>query len=517
MGWNREETWSVTAVAGAALLLLVPLGMVVFPALPDYPAHLASYDLIATGARAPAVAGYYGIEWAFIPNLAGEIVVPALSHVVGLYTAARLFLGAALAMWALGPALVHRALFGRYGVAPVFAAFFACNANLSWGFLNFYFAMGCGLLVIAAWIATAERRSAPILLGFSLLVTAVYFSHLFAAATLLLILGCFEAGEFYRCPGRKDFVRRFGSLAVVFAPALSAYLFLKPRGAESGIAFDLADRALDKLGAAIEFRFDDPSYVLLGLLAVLLATGLWQGWIAMHRRMALPLAALALAALLAPEWALGGWGVDLRLPGVVGALVFASVEFRLERRKQLVLATAALCVLAAETMAQARDWRSYDARASELRAALRQLPPGKRILTVLDGNAIGYGADQPYWHMAELAIIDPGAFTPLMFTTRDQHVIRLRPQVARIAANSAEQGSPPDIDELNDLAAGRIDDDEDIAQVFPYLMKFQCHFDEAVVIHLGGVRSAVPSMLRLRRSGSFFAIYDIVPDSRCGA
>jgi hypothetical protein len=119
--------------------------------------------------------------------------------------------------------------------------------------------------------------------------------------------------------------------------------------------------------------------------------------------------------------------------------------------------------------------------------------------------------------MAELAIIDPGAFTPLMFTTRDQHVIRLRPQVARIAANSAEQGSPPDIDELNDLAAGRIDDDEDIAQVFPYLMKFQCHFDEAVVIHLGGVRSAVPSMLRLRRSGSFFAIYDIVPDSRCGA
>ena len=47
----------------------------------------------------------------------------------------------------------------------------------------------------------------------------------------------------------------------------------------------------------------------------------------------------------------------------------------------------------------------------------RNVPRGARLLTVLDGNAIGERADQPYWHMAEFAILDRGAFTPLLFTT----------------------------------------------------------------------------------------------------
>ena len=64
--------------------------------MPDYPAHLASYHLIATGARSPAVSNFYRIEWAFLPNLAGEIIVPLLSHLVGLDTAAKLFITASV-------------------------------------------------------------------------------------------------------------------------------------------------------------------------------------------------------------------------------------------------------------------------------------------------------------------------------------------------------------------------------------------------------------------------------------
>jgi hypothetical protein len=92
----------------------------------------------------------------------------------------------------------------------------------------------------------------------------------------------------------------------------------------------------------------------------------------------------------------------------------------------------------------------------------------------------------------------------------------LNPAYQAIAAGSAQQGSPPDIDELNDLAASKIDDDEDIRNVFPYLMRFQCHYDEAVVIHLDGPRAAIPPMLKLRHAGSFFSLYDIVPDASCG-
>jgi hypothetical protein len=512
----QEREGFAATIALAALVLALPVWCVSALPMPDYPAHLASYYLIATGASSPAVSSFYRIEWAFLPNLAGEIIVPPLSHLVGLDVAAKLFVTAGIAMWAAGPALIQRAFYGRIGVAPLLASFFAYNANLIWGFLNYYFAMGAAFLVLAAWIATEQRRSWVHLLGFTASVTAIYFAHLFAAATLLLLLGCYELGGVAPIPPAQDALRRFAQLAAVFMPSALAYFFLKPAGGEASIAFNLSDRMIDRLEAAIQISYDNPSFVLLALLMILLAVGLLRGWIVMHHRMIAPLVTLAVAALIAPEWAMGGWGVDLRLPAVLGALLFASVDFRLEQRAIAVLAVACGIVIVSNAAILAKDWRATGLQYGEFRKAALALPAGTRLLTVLDGDAIGYRSDQPYWHMAEFAVIDPGAFTPLLFTTNNQHIVRLRPAYQSIAAVSAQQGSPPDIDELDDLAAGRIDDDEDIANVFPYLMRFQCHYDVAVVIHLGGPRVAIPSMLKLRHAGSFFSLYDILPDASCG-
>jgi hypothetical protein len=51
--------------------------------------------------------------------------------------------------------------------------------------------------------------------------------------------------------------------------------------------------------------------------------------------------------------------------------------------------------------------------------------------------------------------------------------------------------------------------------VFPYLIRFQCHFDTALVVHLGGHRSPVPDMLELEHAGSFFSLYRIRRDEHC--
>ena len=190
----RRPGWSALAIALAAIFTVMPLWCVNSPAMPDYPAHLATYYLIATGAKAPAVAQFYRIEWAFIPNLAGEILVPLLSKLIALETAAKLFIATGIAMWVVGPALIHRALYGRIGTAPILAALFAYNANLMWGFLNYYFAIGLGFLVLAAWIAGGDNRSPLRLAGFALATTVIYFCHLFACATLAVMIGSYEIG-----------------------------------------------------------------------------------------------------------------------------------------------------------------------------------------------------------------------------------------------------------------------------------------------------------------------------------
>jgi hypothetical protein len=519
MRFQWQNDWPAVAVFAAAAILVVPLWYVDAPAMPDYPAHLATFFLISGGAKDPTLAQFYRIEWGFIPNLAAEILVPALGKFVSLAIGVKLFLSAAVAMWVLGPAYVHRLLYGRFGIGSLGASFFAYNANFMWGFLNYYFAAGLAFVVFAAWIANSNRNGPWRLAAFAAAVTIVYFCHVFAAALLGLLIGAYEAASLVeqRNSSPAEVLKRLGAIAVPFLPAAIAFLLLKPAGADGGrFEFNLASTWQDRIDSAILLHFDKPAYYLLVALVLFLAMGVWRRWISFHPRLKILLTALAVLTVFAPEWAMGGWGVDLRLPAVLGVFAFTAVDIRFAPKALGVLAGAMLALLVYSAAALAGNWRYYDARFAEFRAASQSIPRGARIFTVLDGDAMGLASDEPYWHMAEFAIVDRGAFTPLMFATKGQHVVYLKPPFDKWAASNANQGSPPDVSELDDLEAGQIDGDKDIRDVFPYLMYFQCHFDEIVLIHLNGTRSPVPDSLRLRHAGSFFAIYDVAKTDNCG-
>ncbi|HSZ11112.1 MAG TPA: hypothetical protein VK759_02980, partial [Rhizomicrobium sp.] len=497
--WERRGP--AAAIIVAALFFIAPLWCVSSPAMPDFPAHLASYYLIGAGNGASP---FYSLEWAFIPNLAAEIGVPFLAHFMALDAAARLFLSLGVAMWVIGPSLIHRALYGRFGFAPLAAAFFAYNANFMWGFINYYFAAGLSLVVFAAWIATDGRRRPWMIAGFAVAVTVVYFSHIFASCMLVLMMGCFELSGFTQRRDTKDFRRQLISIAIAFMPAAIAFLFLRPHagGDTSRLEFDIVSTFMERVNAMVQWNYDRPALLLLVPLAALLLFAIRRRLVTFHKRMFFVLIAFALGTFLAPEWAMGGWGVELRMPAVFCSLVFASATLHVSPKRAAIAVAVCLAVMAYCAATLAGNWMYYDRRYSEFRTVSATMPHNEKVLTVLDGSAIGMASDQLYWHVGEFGIIDRNAFTQLMFGTAGQHVIRLRKAYRSFAADSAQQGSPPDITELDDLAAGQVDGDTDIRDTFPYLMYYQCHFDQAVVIDLNGTHSPLPTRLKLRHDGS---------------
>ena len=513
---SRGRYWPTAALGLATAFLIAPLWCVQSPGMPDYPAHLASFYLISGGAQ--AASRFYFVHWTLVPNLASELLVPFLAQLMSLEAAAKLFLSVGIAMWVLGPAAIQRALFGRVGLAPLAGAFFAYSANFTWGFFNYYFATGLCFLIFAAWIATAGKRGPFALASFAVMVCVLYVGHLFACALLALMIGCFEISSAWEIArfSPKTLVQRALPVGLIFLPALLAFAILRPAGIDSGqFAFNFDNTIDDRVGAAIQYYFGEPAYLVMGALAIAWLTGLIYGRLRLHPLMKLTVVALAVLTLVSPEWALGGWGVHLRLPAVLGAIMFACVDLRLDKRLSAALGFILVCAIGWAAFNLADNWRDYDRQYSEFRAALRELPRDVKLVTVLDSDAMDDEADQPYWHMAEFAIIDRGGFSQLMFTTKGQHIVQLKPPFDKLAAASAPQGSPPDLSELADLAAGRAEDDPDIDDVFPYLKFFQCHFDEAVIIHGDGVPSEVPNFLTLRHAGSFFSLYDIAPTGAC--
>jgi hypothetical protein len=539
MAWEREwapRHWTGFTLVAAALMLAAPLWSVWAPAMPDYPAHLATFAMIQQGTGT----ALYHLHWSFVPNLASEVLVPLLARLTGVVVATKLFLTAAIFLWVMGPGAIHRALYGRTGIAPLFGSFFAYNANFVWGFFNYYFAAGLSFAVFAGWIATDEERrawrvsgsSGPAkvtnaastserpgrILVFSIAVTALYFCHIFAAASLLLMLIGFEIAQNIRAEESNLalLARRALRVALIYSPAALAFMFLRPRGNEDGsVAFNLADTMLDRFESLMQHAFDASDYVLPLILFGGLALALILRKARLHPAMWITLGLLLLGALGAPEWALGGWAVHLRLPAVFGALLFAAAELRMKPPVRASLAAFALMMIAANAILLTQSWLGYDRHYREFQAALEEIPRASRLLTVLDGNAIGERPDQPYWHLAEFAIPDRGVFTPLLFTTKGQHVVQWNQPYARYAAKTAQQGSPPDIDELEFLARGQMDADAEMKEAVPYLDHFQCHFDIALVVHLDGKRTPVPTMLQLRHAGSFFSLYDIIPGPEC--
>jgi len=511
--WPESYLTGITLIA-AALMLAAPLWCVWAPAMPDYPAHLASFSLIEQGTGN----AFYHLHWAFVPNLAAEVLVPWLAHLTGVVAATKLFITAAIFLWVLGPGAVHRALYGRTGIAPLFGSFFAYNANFTWGFFNYYFSAGLSFAIFAAWVAS-DRRNGPLrLIGFTIAVTLLYFCHVFAAASLALMIAGFEVAQNFRLEDRRfmALARRGLRVAVIYAPAAFAFLFLKPRDpGNDGMIFDLADTMLDRFESLIQHSFDDAAYGLSIALFAGLALAIYLRKARLHPAMWVALGLLLVGAVFAPEWAFGGWAVHLRLPAVFGAMLFASAELPMLPATRTALVALVLMVIAGSAATLAQNWLGYDRQFREFQAALEEVPRGSRMLTVLDGDAIGDRPDQPYWHMAEFAVPERGVFTPLLFTTKGQHVVQLNPPYEKYAAASAQQGSPPDVDELGFLAAGQMDADEDMQEDMPYLNHFQCHFDIAVVVHLDGKRTKVPPMLRLRHAGTFFSFYDILPDRSC--
>jgi hypothetical protein len=293
------------------------------------------------------------------------------------------------------------------------------------------------------------------------------------------------------------------------APIAILFLFFKPSGTDAHLGFHLFTTFRDRFEATVAQTYDHPAYSTFWLTMLFLAIGLWRGWLNFAQSMKFLLVVLAVLTFIAPEEAMGGWGVDLRLPAVLCLMVFATLEVRLPHGWQRLLGAMVMTGVVVHALALAGNWRYYDAQFHEFRAALDGIPRGQRIVTVLDGDAIGKAADQPYWHMAEFAVMDRAAFTPLLFTTRGQHIVQLRPGLEKIAATTAQQGSPPDVTELDDLAAGTPDGDWDIEHVFPYLIRFQCTYDEVVLVHLNPHHSPVSDVLSVRHVGSFFTIYNI--------
>jgi len=513
----------------AASLVLVPLTLspllwASVPPLVDYPNHLARMWILAQNGAVPELAQNYVVAWRLLPNLAMDLIVPALAQIMPLEIAGRLFIALTMLSLVGGTIALHRALHGRLSLWPLSALLFLYNAALFWGFLNCLFGIGMFLLAFSGWISSRHWRATPRILLFAAVAGLLLILHLFAFCLYALAVGSYELG--HRLRERPISLRGFLSLSAAglqFIPGFLLWLASLSNTGPSSIQYgDLADKAY-ALQAPFTFG---PTSILFDRAVLIFSLGFLIAAITVRAlklspEMRLPLIAMIAAAALMPNWASGSWLADIRVPVALPFMLIAGTRLDVARFRAVGwFAAVAVVLLGVRVWAVSETWRDTDRLFAEFRSASEVITPGARLLIVgdkpTDGRPfqglpsfIARQRDETFSHIAALAVIDRSAFipylftgwTPVMPTPRNAGLFQgqsvpLPSEVLRAASHVA-----PD-----DPAYSR----RDFLGDLPYWGNWPQHFDFVLWLDFVGRPADEGAPLDLVADGDFFRLYRVI-------
>jgi hypothetical protein len=426
--------------SGFALLLTlsaVPVFSTVLPPLLDYPNHLARMHLLAEGGDA-----FYSVQWAVLPNLAEDLLVPPLARVIPLDVAAKLFLITIFALMAGGVIWLNRIATGGWRLWPLFGFFFLYNRILFWGFLNYLFGIGVALCGIALWLTLESRRWWLRVLLSSLVALACFFSHIAAFGFYALaIIGVEFLPAVVELRGRQwqPFGRRITLGIPQFIAPVGLWLGLQHDVPAGTVSYAAIWRKADLLFSV----FDNYNRVFdvfcFALFLALIGWLVWTRRLGLAPRLAAAAGLVFAAYLVLPSQIHGGSGADHRLPTAFFLLLVAasSPNFPSPRFAKAVGVIATLVLVVRLGMIE-RVWRDADRVYLADLAAIDALPQGSKI-------AIAHPADLfhvvpiPEVHLALLAIPRREAFVPTLFAIAGQQPVALKPAFAALAGAAPPQ------------------------------------------------------------------------------
>lgn len=403
-----------------AALAIAPLLLNEYPGMPDYPNHLARMQLLVQDLMGQS-SRYYEVRHRLIPNLAMDLFVPALAMLgVPLGIATRLFCAVSLLLPVIGVALLAKALHRTTPWLALFAFPIAFHRYFIYGFLNYCFAIGLALLMLALWVhlrrRTAAANSPLMFLVFSLLGAVLLLSHLVGFALYAIVLMTLEGAPIVFGQDRSSSAwRALLMAAATLLPPVLFYFTMFDRG--MGLRFAWNEVLNAKVAGAISpfLSYSAAISVLIAGVMTLALLYLWlSGKLKIDVAAACAFLALAVVFLVLPTNSMGSGMLDRRVGPVLALFCFAAVALKASPRLTAVVVLVASCLTVLKVYEVQTHWRAASREFAAIRGALGSLPPGARLVgqVVTEGTSLEF---PPVRHAAAFAVIDRDAFIPNMF------------------------------------------------------------------------------------------------------
>ncbi len=172
------------------LLQLCPIWLTAYPAMHDYPNHLARAHILHEYSDSESYQATYNRDRRLIPNLSMDLIVPALMNFVSIETSSKIFLSLVVFVFNLGLHALGFAVYGRPHWNVLAATFFTYNFAFSYGFVNYMFGLGIFFITLAMWLRFRPMWTWSRICSVSAFAMISYVSHLSAFIFLGICIVC---------------------------------------------------------------------------------------------------------------------------------------------------------------------------------------------------------------------------------------------------------------------------------------------------------------------------------------
>jgi hypothetical protein len=415
----------------------IPVFLVQYLPLVDYPLNLARIHILQTWSASPFLQDIYTIQSFMLPNAALDIISVLLADVINPEITAKISIFLIMTTIVTGVGALHYSLFRKFTFWPLlFSGFLLYNYIFFLGFLNYLLGTGLMLWCLALWILL-ESRPLYWRIIFGIVSTLIlFYSHLIAfglygiAVTAYGVQRSFAAGRF-----EKNRLLRAASVTFVsFIPALIIYFGVSSTSSDLRQGFSYQSFS----GKLLSFLFTPTSLnprmdiIVAVCVLLLLVMTFYRGKVRIARDSILILGSFMMAFLVLPVGTAHGYHLDDRIPLALLLVFSASVSISIPDvlfRRILVLISVMLFVVRVGVVS--KDWIEWDKQYTEYIHILDQVRPNSALLVatethVADHHQYPYNwMTPPLLHLAELAAVRKDIFLPAVYADPVTHTIRV--------------------------------------------------------------------------------------------
>lgn len=388
-------------LAVLALAATLPFWFAQYPALTDYPSHLARFHVMLESN--PVLARHYEFNWRIIGNLGADLLMVPLGTWLGVEQAGFLIATVIPALTVAGIWSIGSALGRPFGLGTFMALPFVYASTYLYGFLNYSLGVALSFLAFALWIKWRQP------LVFVVIAWLLWLCHMAAWANFAVMVGGYELS---RTRNIRTLIER------LWPAALPAVMLLIPSAhydPHTGKPF------LDKLRywfAVLEYRHFAWD---IGCIAIFVTTLIvaWREKVPFDRRVGIPALLFAALVFILPPGIAGGDLADMRL--VPMAMILGALSLDIVTPWRWFF----LCLFLARMVVTTFDWhRESQITAQNLRA-LDHIPRGARVRT-FSIEKVKTLQRSPYSHISGYAVVRRDALVNSNFAIPGVHMLSVK-------------------------------------------------------------------------------------------